>query len=231
MATTENLKSTQQAAHISTLESTSNHLESNNSITTIDFSSASISTGNSEGTKSTAQPTSITYSTYQPKHTMLLTASIENSSVSYTTLYHAWSTTSAKITMSTAHSRTTSSPMTSIAADPSFSPLIFETPTTAKSPLMGRSSTLELINNSATTQKRTTVTTTTPAPDAPPPTNAPLTGSNIPGRTEQNHQTQAAQHLTQTLANMSLAEKQHLGYQAADFLLDCQYAGYSCDTE
>jgi uncharacterized protein YueI len=79
-----------------------------------------------------------------------------------------------------------------------------------------------------TTQKRKTVTTT-PAPDAPPPTNAPLTGSNIPGRTALNHQTQAAQHLTQTLANMSLTEKQHLGYQAADFLLDCQYAGYSCN--
>jgi hypothetical protein len=80
-----------------------------------------------------------------------------------------------------------------------------------------------------TTQPTTPVTTTTPAFNAPPPTNALLIGSNIPGRTALNQQTQATQQLTQTLANMSLSDKQHLGYQAADFLLDCQYAGYSCN--
>ncbi len=75
---------------------------------------------------------------------------------------------------------------------------------------------------------RTTVSTTVPSHTDLPPTNAPLKGSSIPGREAQNEETQAAQQLTQTLADIPTTEKQQMGYQADEFLLDCQYAGYSC---
>jgi hypothetical protein len=72
------------------------------------------------------------------------------------------------------------------------------------------------------------LTSTTPALNAPSPTNAPMQGSSIPGREAQNQVTQVAQQLSETLANMPAGEKQEMGYQPSEFLLDCQYAGYSC---
>jgi hypothetical protein len=44
-----------------------------------------------------------------------------------------------------------------------------------------------------------------------------------------NEETKEAEELTQALANVPLAEKQQMGYQPSQFLLDCQYAGYSCN--
>ena len=99
---------------------------------------------------------------------------------------------------------------------------VFSTPAQLSNHVILSSSSL------ATTTKKAT---TTPSLSAPTPTQPLLNGSSIPGRIALNEDTKEALMLTQILAEISADKKQQMGYQRSEFLLDCQYAGYSCSPD
>ena len=79
-----------------------------------------------------------------------------------------------------------------------------------------------------------------PTPTTPLPTRSsepnfvaaqPLVGSKYEDRLAPTLQFSQMQKFTETLAAMSVTEKSSLGFNAADFILDCVYSGNKCNID